>query len=113
MSKSIPIRSRCKRNVPDHLHNYAKANGWSYSRTRKGHFRFFKEGHAVIFTSGTPNNCRHTYASQMLSTGVVPLDWIADQMGHTSTAMIWKHYGKWINEDGPDMVGLLEHALRL
>ncbi len=60
-----------------------------------------------------PNNCRHTYASQMLSTGVVPLDWIADQMGHTSTAMIWKHYGKWINEDGPDMVGLLEHALRL
>ncbi len=60
-----------------------------------------------------PNNCRHTYASQMLSTGVVPLDWIADQMGHTSTAMIWRHYGTWINEDGPDMIGLLEHALKL
>ncbi|WP_095159156.1 Arm DNA-binding domain-containing protein [Pseudomonas sp. Irchel 3E13] len=60
-----------------------------------------------------PNNCRHTYASQTLSTGVVPLDWIADQMGHTSTAMIWKHYGKWIHQDGPDMVGMLEHALRL
>jgi integrase len=60
-----------------------------------------------------PNNCRHTYASQMLSTGVVPVDWIADQMGHTSTAMIWRHYGKWINQDGPDMVGLLEHALKL
>lgn len=60
-----------------------------------------------------PNNCRHTYASQMLSTGVVPLDWIADQMGHTSTAMIWRHYGKWINKDGPDMIGLLERALQL
>lgn len=60
-----------------------------------------------------PNNCRHTYASQMLSTGVVPLDWIADQMGHTSTAMIWRHYGTWINEDGPDMIGMLEHALKL
>jgi len=59
-----------------------------------------------------PNNCRHTYASQMLSTGAVPLDWIADQMGHTSTAMIWKHYGRWIHQDGPDMVGMLEHALR-
>lgn len=58
MTKPIPIRSRCKRNVPDHLHNYAKANGWSYSRTRKGHFRFFKEGHAVIFTSGTPSDWR-------------------------------------------------------
>jgi integrase len=60
-----------------------------------------------------PNNCRHTYASQLLSTGAVPLDWIADQMGHTSTAMIWRHYGKWINQDGPDMIGLLEHALKL
>lgn len=60
-----------------------------------------------------PNNCRHTYASQLLSTSVVPLDWIADQMGHTSTAMIWRHYGKWINQDGPDMIGLLENALRL
>ncbi|WP_017519606.1 Arm DNA-binding domain-containing protein [Pseudomonas nitroreducens] len=60
-----------------------------------------------------PNNCRHTYASQLLTSGVVPLDWIADQMGHTSTAMIWRHYGKWINQDGPDMIGLLEHALKL
>lgn len=60
-----------------------------------------------------PNNCRHTYASQLLSTGAVPLDWIADQMGHTSTAMIQRHYGTWINQDGPDMIGLLEHALKL
>lgn len=60
-----------------------------------------------------PNNCRHTYASQLLSTGAVPIDWIADQLGHTSTAMIWRHYGKWINQDGPDMIGLLEHALKL
>ncbi|MFT5780659.1 MAG: hypothetical protein ACI9EB_000012 [Pseudomonas sp.] len=59
------------------------------------------------------NNCRHTYASQLLSSGAVPLDWIADQMGHTSTAMIWRHYGKWINQDGPDMIALLEHALKL
>ena len=59
-----------------------------------------------------PNNCRHTYASQLLSTGAVPLDWIADQMGHTSTAMIQRHYGTWINQDGPDMIGMLEHALK-
>lgn len=60
-----------------------------------------------------PNNCRHTYASHLLSTGAAPLDWIAEQMGHTSTAMIQRHYGKWINQDGPDMIGLLEHALKL
>ncbi|OYP21897.1 hypothetical protein [Pseudomonas aeruginosa] len=58
MAKPIPLRSRCKRAVPELLHDYAKANGWHYTRTRKGHFRFFKEGRAVIFTSGTPSDWR-------------------------------------------------------
>ncbi|ADR59487.1 Int [Pseudomonas putida BIRD-1] len=40
-------------------------------------------------------------------------EWIADQMGYTLTAMIFKHYAKWISEDGPDAVGLLNQALRL
>ena len=69
--------------------------------------------HAVGVRYRGPNNCRHTYASQLLSTGAVPVDWIADQMGHTSTAMIWRHYGKWINRDGADMIGILERALEL
>lgn len=60
-----------------------------------------------------PNNCRHTFASQLLSSGAVPLEWIADQMGHTSTDMIRKHYGKWISGDGPDFVSVLERALNL
>ncbi|MDY4311400.1 tyrosine-type recombinase/integrase [Pseudomonas putida] len=60
-----------------------------------------------------PNTCRHTFASQMLSSGIATPEWIADQMGHTSTAMIFKHYAKWISEDGPDVVGLLNQALRL
>lgn len=60
-----------------------------------------------------PNNCRHTFASQMLTSGVVPLDWIAEQMGHTSTAMIHKHYGTWINEDAADMTSLIERQLKL
>jgi integrase len=41
-----------------------------------------------------PNQCRHTFASQMLSSGIATPEWIADQMGHTSTAMIFKHYAK-------------------
>lgn len=60
-----------------------------------------------------PNTCRHTFASQMLTSGIATPEWIADQMGHTSTAMIFKHYAKWISEDGPDVVGLLNQALRL
>lgn len=34
-------------------------------------------------------------------------------MGHTNGNMIRQHYGTWINEDGPDVVGMLQLALKL
>jgi integrase len=48
-----------------------------------------------------------------LTTGLALIDWIAKQMGHMNGNMIRQHYGTWINEDGPDVVGMLEHALHL
>ena len=60
-----------------------------------------------------PGQCRHTYVSQLLSTGAVSIDWIAEQMGHTNGNIIRKHYGIWINEDGPGVIGMLKHALKL
>lgn len=42
-----------------------------------------------------PYQCRHTYASMLLSRGENPL-WVATQMGHKTTEMIERHYGKWI-----------------
>ncbi|KAA8734879.1 tyrosine-type recombinase/integrase [Acinetobacter qingfengensis] len=50
------------------------------------------------------NQGRHTFASQLLSSGQVPPEWIADQLGHTDTTMIYKHYGKIIAEDAPDYI---------
>lgn len=47
--------------------------------------------------------CRHTFASQMLSIEM-PLEWVAKQLGHSSTAMLHKHYSKWIKADAYDMV---------
>ncbi|MFL0849569.1 tyrosine-type recombinase/integrase [Vibrio parahaemolyticus] len=41
---------------------------------------------------------RHTYASQALSAGANPV-WLAKQLGHANTDMIFKHYAKWIKED--------------
>ena len=38
---------------------------------------------------------RHTFASLMLSTGEDPL-WVARMLGHTSTEMLYRHYGKYI-----------------
>lgn len=64
-------------------------------------------------TASTAGQCRHTYASQLLTTGIASIDWIAEQMGHTNGNMIRQHYGTWINEDGPDVVGMLQLALKL
>lgn len=76
--------------------------------------RFFK---AHLLAAGVryrgPGQCRHTYASQLLTTGVASIDWIAEQIEHTNGNMIRQHYGTWINEDGPDVVGMLQLALRL
>lgn len=91
------------------------------SNTRKPHVsdfnvrdRFFKAhlGAAGVRYRG-PGQCRHTYASQLLTTGAASIDWIAEQMGHTNGNMIRQHYGTWINEDGPDVIAILEHALQL
>jgi integrase len=38
---------------------------------------------------------RHTFATWALSSGENP-SWIANQMGHTDTAMLYRHYGKWM-----------------
>ena len=43
-----------------------------------------------------PYQCRHTYASMMLSAGKNPM-WVAKQMGHADWGMIRKVYGRWIN----------------
>jgi integrase len=40
---------------------------------------------------------RHTYASLALSGGVPPA-YIASQLGHKNTAMLFQHYGKYIAE---------------
>lgn len=40
-------------------------------------------------------NTRHTYATLALMAGVNPA-YISTQLGHASTAMLFKHYAKWI-----------------
>lgn len=57
-----------------------------------------------------PNQCRHTFASQLLSS-YVPMEWIARQLGHSDTTMIKKHYGKWIPKDAKRQAGLISEML--
>jgi len=48
-----------------------------------------------------PNQLRHTFISQML-TQYVPPEWIAPMCG-TSVVMIRKHYGRFIQQDRPNL----------
>ena len=44
-----------------------------------------------------PYQTRHTYASQLLSGGEYSL-FVAEQMGHKTTEMIMRHYGRWVEQ---------------
>ncbi|WP_352230885.1 site-specific integrase [Metapseudomonas resinovorans] len=57
-----------------------------------------------------PNQCRHTFASQALSS-YVPVDWVARQLGHTDTTMVKKHYGRWIPSDTRSMAGIVSQMM--
>ena len=46
-----------------------------------------------------PYQTRHTYASQLLSGGENQL-FVAQQMGHKTTEMIMRHYGRWVEQGG-------------
>lgn len=59
------------------------------------------------------NQGRHTFASQLLSSGQVPPEWIAEQLGHSDTSMIYKHYGKLIAEDLPDYITKLNNYITM
>lgn len=56
------------------------------------------------------NQCRHTFASQMLSS-YVPVEWVARQLGHADTTMVRKHYGRWIPNDTKSMAGSVSKML--
>lgn len=57
-------------------------------------------------THRPPYQLRHTYASRMLMKGANPI-WLAKQMGHKDTSMIFKVYGDWIDNEDPNMVETL------
>lgn len=57
-----------------------------------------------------PNQCRHTFASQALSS-YVPIEWVARQLGHSDTTMVKKHYGRWIPSDTKSMAGIVSKMM--
>lgn len=55
---------------------------------------------------------RHTFGSQLITAGL-PLTWIAKQMGHSSIKMLERHYGRWMEDESPDIAKQASKALMI
>ena len=114
-AESISVKQRDNRTIKTERVRFVFLN----TNTGRSHYddfrlrdRFFK---AHLDRAGVryrgPGQCRHTYISQML-TAAMPLEWISKQTG-TSTEMIRRRYGKWIDADSDDMTAIAETRLKL
>jgi integrase len=54
--------------------------------------------------------CRHTYATLLLSEGLNPL-YVAHQMGHATVAMVVRHYARWTRKPNRSDAERVERAL--
>lgn len=66
---------------------------WQNSERLRKHWK--KALHAAGVRYRKPYQCRHTYASLMVSAGESP-EWIAEQMGHLDGRLVAEVYGKWL-----------------
>ena len=81
------------------------ANDMSVShRFLKGHLKKAKVAYRAA------NQCRHTFASQMLS-HFVSQDWIIRQLGHSNYDMLHRNYGRFIPEDTPLLADIIYQQL--
>jgi integrase len=69
-------------------------NRWTNESKIRTRFKAAAEKAGVRYRR--PYNCRHTYASVMLSSGENTL-YVAEQMGHADWTMLVKVYGRWMN----------------
>jgi len=114
-AQTVDVKQRDNRTIKREKLHFVFLN----TNTGQPHFsdhtlrdRFFKAhlARADVRYRG-PGQCRHTYISQMLTAGM-DLQWISKQTG-TGVEMIRRRYGKWIEDDAPDMIGLAEKRLGL
>ena len=90
--------------------NHERSNHFEYHELR---YRWNKHLKKAKVRGRGINQGRHTFASQLLTSGQVPPEWIAEQLGHSDTSMIYKHYGKLIAEDLPDYITKLNNYISM
>jgi integrase len=75
------------------FHNPRINDRWQNSQRLR--VRWIKALAAAGVRYRKPYQCRHTYASLMVSAGESP-EWVADQMGHQDGRLVAEVYGRWL-----------------
>jgi integrase len=76
------------------IYNMAKSQYYWMTRTYiRSFWDRYLEKAGISRKHRSPKQTRHTFCSLMIATGK-PLTWVAQQAGHTSLAMLEKHYAK-------------------
>lgn len=68
---------------------------WQNSQRLRMHWIFALKAAQVRYRY--PYQCRHTYASMMVSAGE-PTQWVAEQMGHLDSRLVAAVYGRWVRQ---------------
>lgn len=107
--RTIPLLLAARQALEDQRQRTEKAGGRVFLNPRTGKEwtdqsllrlwqRTCKKGKARY---RNPHQMRHTFASQLLSQGENPA-YIAKLLGHKTTEMVIRHYGRWV-EQGVDL----------
>ncbi|KXS51218.1 tyrosine-type recombinase/integrase [Marinobacter persicus] len=108
----IRVRQRNNVTIKEDTVRLVFRNGQSNQPWQPSSLRRWFAGHlkrANVRYRG-PNQCRHTFASRMVS-NYVALEWIAQQLGHADTTMVKKHYARWIPEITPNLASKISAQL--
>jgi integrase len=80
---------------PNH-HIFCTPEGTPWPNEKRQRLRFFQPTlRALGIRQRVPYNTRHAFATINLMAGINP-NYIASQLGHTTTAMLFQRYAKWI-----------------
>jgi integrase len=75
------------------FHNPLTGDRWQNSQRLR--VRWIRALKAAGVRYRKPYQCRHTYASMMVSAGESP-EWVAEQMGHLDGRLVSAVYGRWL-----------------
>lgn len=80
------------------FHNPKTGTRWQNSQRLRVHWIHALKSAQVRYRY--PYQCRHTYASMLMSAGE-PTQWVSEQMGHQDSRLVAAVYGRWVRQ--PDV----------